>query len=419
MKKLNLTTVLAAIIVLAMGLGGQVQAQFQSDFQIKQNFDRDHARLLDELKMVSSVPDAAALVDQVNRMEAQYRDHQLLLDRVLYPETLVQRVRNLRELANATRMHLERIGQKGDTIVILEQRIAELTDDAERYQALADSLRRELEAMRRSRDANAAQARRLRQELDQRDAFIIKMIDSTFVAYQNVNLQSLSRAERRDLALEIDAQNVFGFIETVIDNNLAFLDTHTQLSTVDFLKLYSVQTEFDRMWSNMGRDLAEMYVAETDRQDRLATIENKINEWEMLIDDAAWSALASSFDAAGINLSSFSNSLQFYTALNSYLDTAIARAQEGGSEEELAAYQQFADLWFNDVKPSWQEYLVDANLMTYDNFNTIDQKLADWKLNAQPTSNLMAILLGLAVIVALIFLGLWIKSRSGSSSSKA
>lgn len=416
MKKLNLTTVLAAIIVLAMGLGGQVQAQFQSDFQIKQNFDRDHARLLDELKMVSSVPDAAALVDQVNRMEAQYRDHQLLLDRVLYPETLVQRVRNLRELANATRMHLERIGQKGDTIVILEQRIAELTDDAERYQALADSLRRELEAMRRSRDANAAQARRLRQELDQRDAFIIKMIDSTFVAYQNVNLQSLSRAERRDLALEIDAQNVFGFIETVIDNNLAFLDTHTQLSTVDFLKLYSVQTEFDRMWSNMGRDLAEMYVAETDRQDRLTTIENKINEWEMLIDDAAWSALASSFDAAGINLSSFSNSLQFYTALNSYLDAAIARAQEGGSEEELAAYQQFADLWFNDVKPSWQEYLVDANLMTYDNFNTIDQKLADWKLNAQPTSNLMAILLGLAVIVALIFLGLWIKSRSGSSS---
>lgn len=418
MKKLNLTTVLAAIIVLAMGLGVQVQAQFQSDFQIKQNFDRDHARLLDELKMVSSVPDAAALVDQVNRMEAQYRDHQLLLDRVLYPETLVQRIRNLRELANATRMHLERIGQKGDTIVILEQRIAELTDDAERYQALADSLRRELEAMRRSRDANAAQARRLRQELDQRDAFIIKMIDSTFVAYQNVNLQSLSRAERRDLALEIDAQNVFGFIETVIDNNLAFLDTHTQLSTADFLKLYSVQTEFDRMWNNMGRDLAEMYVAEVDRQDRLETIEGKINEWEMLIDDAAWSALASSFDAAGINLSSFSNSLQFYTALNSYLDAAIARVQEeGGSEEELAAYQQFADLWYNDVKPSWQEYLVAANLMTYDNFNTVDQKLADWKLNAQPTSNLMAILLGLAVLVALIFLGLWIKSRGGSSQA--
>lgn len=417
MKKLNLTTVLAAIIVLAMGLGGQVQAQFQSDFQIKQNFDRDHARLLDELKMVSSVPDAAALVDQVNRMEAQYRDHQLLLDRVLYPETLVQRIRNLRELANATRMHLERIGQKGDTIVILEQRIAELTDDAERYQALADSLRRELEAMRRSRDANAAQARRLRQELDQRDAFIIKMIDSTFVAYQNVNLQSLSRAERRDLALEIDAQNVFGFIETVIDNNLAFLDTHTQLSTADFLKLYSVQTEFDRMWSNMGRDLAEMYVAETDRQDRLATIESKINEWEMLVDDAAWSALASSFDAAGITLSSFSNSLQFYTALNNYLDTAVARAMEAGSEEELAAYQQFADLWYNDVKPSWQEYLVEANLMTYDNFNTIDQKLADWKLNAQPTSNLMAILLGLAVIVALILLGLWIKARGSSSQA--
>jgi len=370
--------------------------------------------MLDALKAVQTSQDVDQLMRDINDMERRYRDSATLLNRILYPETLQARMANLRELGQATSAHIARINEKGDTVVVLEERIAELTNDATRYQQRADSLNNELNAMRRSRDANAAQARRLRQELDKRDSFIIRMVrmvDSTFVAYQNVNLQSLSPAERRGLVLEIDAQNVLGYIESVVDNNISFLNTHTQLSTQDFLRLYSVQVEFSRMWENMGYDLAQIYVSETRRGERLSSIVTKVDSWQNLIDNAAWTTLSDAFAQKDIELRPFSNSLQFYTSLNTYLDEAIARAQESGSDEEVASYQQFADFWFGDVKPRWQQYLVSANLMTHENFNTIDQKLTEWKLQAQPTSYTILIFLGLAILVILILLALWIMER--------
>ncbi|MFO8028266.1 MAG: hypothetical protein R6U28_00220 [Cyclonatronaceae bacterium] len=411
MEKLTIRTVLATLLVLAVGFSGQVQAQFQSDFQIKQNFDRDHAEVLDHLKTIQAPDEVDQVNEKLDEMERRYRDHADLLNRVLYPETLQGRLTNLQELTQVTEERLQRLSESGDTIVVLEERIAELTTDATRYQEQADSLNNELAAMRRSRDANAAQARRLRQELDQRDAFIINMVDSIFVAYENVDLESLSPSERRGLVLEIDAQNVLGYIESVVDNNISFLDTHTELSTQDFLKLYGTQVEFDRMWENMGHDLAQIYVTETRRDERVSAIVEKIDEWEMLIDDAAWSTLSDAFSQNNIELAPFSNSLEFYTSLNTYLDEAIARAEESGGEEELAVYQRFADFWFSDVKPRWQEYLIDADLMTYENFNTIDEKLTEWKLHAQPTSYTMLILLGLAIVLIIILLVLWLMAR--------
>ncbi len=411
MEKLTIRTVLATLLVLAVGFSGQVQAQFQSDFQIKQNFDRDHAEVLDNLKTIQAPDEVDQVNEKLDEMERRYRDHADLLNRVLYPETLQGRLTNLQELTQVTEERLQRLSESGDTIVVLEERIAELTTDATRYQEQADSLNNELAAMRRSRDANAAQARRLRQELDQRDAFIINMVDSIFVAYENVDLESLSPSERRGLVLEIDAQNVLGYIESVVDNNISFLDTHTELSTQDFLKLYGTQVEFDRMWENMGHDLAQIYVTETRRDERVSAIVEKIDEWEMLIDDAAWSTLSDAFSQNNIELAPFSNSLEFYTSLNTYLDEAIARAEESGGEEELAVYQRFADFWFSDVKPRWQEYLIDADLMTYENFNTIDEKLTEWKLHAQPTSYTMLILLGLAIVLIIILLVLWLMAR--------
>ena len=412
MEKLTIKTVLATLLLLAVGFSGQVQAQFQSDFQIKQNFDQDHAEVLEALKTIQTAEEVDEVIEMLNEMESRYRDNESLLNRVLYPETVQGRMTNLRELTQVTGERISRIGEKGDTIVVLEERIAELSTDATRYQQRADSLNDELSAMRRSRDANAAQARRLRQELDKRDAFIIKMVDSIFVAYENVDLQSLSPAERRGLVLEIDAQNVMGYIESVVDNNISFLNTHTELSTQDFLKLYGVQVEFNRMWENMGYDLAQIYVAETRRSERIGSIVEKVDEWEMLIDDAAWTTLSDAFAQNNIELAPFSNSLEFYTSLNTYLDEAIARAEENGSDEEVAMYQRFADFWFSTVKPNWQEYLIDANLMTYENFNTIDEKLTEWKLHAQPTTYTMLILLGLAIVLILILLALWLQARN-------
>ncbi len=418
MEKLTIKTVLATLLVLAVGFTGQVQAQFQSDFQIKQNFDRDHAEVLEALKTIQTSDEVNEVNEKLNEMESRYRDSATLLNRVLYPETLDGRMTNLRELTHVTGDRIARIGEKGDTIVVLEERISELTTDATRYQQRADSLNNQLAAMRRSRDANAAQARRLRQELDKRDAFIIKMVDSIFVAYEKVDLQSLSPAERRGLALEIDAQNVMGYIESVVDNNISFLNTHTELSTEDFLKLYGVQVEFNRMWENMGYDLAQVYVAETRRSERIGSIVEKVDEWQMLIDDAAWTTLSDAFAQNNIELAPFSNSLEFYTSLNTYLDEAIARAEDNGSDEEVENYQRFADFWFGTVKPRWQEYLIEANLMTYENFNTIDEKLTEWKLQAQPTSYTMLILLGLAIVLILVLLALWLTARGRDVSRK-
>ena len=415
----------AILLALSFGLSSQAQAQFQSDYEIRQNFLEENQRLFQDLKEVDDLEEAENLIDEINQLEDQYSDHSDLLDRVFSPETYDQRVTNLRELAEVTHRRLQRLDATEGDVSHLDEEIAQLSDSLEQNNERIGELESQLASMRNARNAYRNQSANLRRQISERDEFILDMVDSIFVAYNDIELESLSPAEVEELGLDVDIENVLGHIESVIDNNINFLDTHTQLSSEDFLHLYAVQVEFERMWENLGPKLANIYEGQQERQQRLSAIDSDMNEWRNQVDESAWSSVSAAFDEYGIDIMEFDDAVSFYTSLNTYLDDAIERAQEeGGSEEELERYQQFADVWTEEVKIRWQPHLVDANLLNYENVASVDDKLSTWKVNAQPRSYAFLMYLGLAVVIILILGGLWLRERSQnqtqqSSGSKA
>lgn len=413
MTKQATITFFSILLALSLGLSSQAVAQFQSDFEVRKNFLDENERIFQELKDAETLEEAEELLDEIDELNDQYSAHADFLDRVLSPESFDQRITNFRELAEVTRERISRLDDRDADVSDLDEQIAAMSDSLAESNERINELESQLASLRRDRNAFRNQSANLRAQLNSRDEFILDMVDSIFVAYNDIDLATLSPGEVEELGLEIDIQNVLGHIESVIQNNIDFLDTHTELSAQDFLNLYAVQVEFERMWNNLGPKLANIYAGQAEREQQLQDINSGMNEWSNKVDDSAWSSVAAAFDERDIEVTAFDDAVSFYTSLSSYLDDAIQRAQdEGGSDEELERYREFADVWREEVKVDWQPHLINANLLDYENVASLDDKLSDWKVYAQPRSYAFLMYLGLALVIILVLGGLWLNERN-------
>lgn len=405
--------------VFLIGLSMNTQAQVQSDYEIKQNFDREYAEVHEGLKTATTSAEVQELLDKIDQMGATYGEHRDLMDRVLYPETLTASMNRLRDITQTSYSYVIRIEQQTGNVMELERQLAELSQQVQLNLVQADSLRTELDRMTRSRNANAAAARQLRDQLRQRDELILSMVDSVFVSYDRLNLASLSRAEREELGLRVDVENVLGHINSVVEGNISFIDTNTQLSAADFLRLKAVQVEFEKVWVNIGPKLAMIYTPSAQRENRLTEINEGIDRWRQRVSQSVWRSLAAAFESRNIEVASFDDPVSFYTALNNYVDSSLSRVEaSGGNEDELQSYERFANVWHNDIKVNWQKFLIDSEILTYENVATIDRKLANWNAQAQPTSALSWILIGILGLIVIVLIVVLVAQRKKTAPVK-
>lgn len=413
--------VLAMLLLIFSALSPQpVAAQQQSDYQIVRSYQSEYAAILNEIKTLNSVDEAEQLLNRINRVNNEYRGNANIINRYIFPEDLNSQITNLRDLTNASRSYLATVAEQGDEITRLNDRISELTSEIDRYNDETESLQNELADMTRSRNANRAVARDLRNRLAERDEFILGLVDSLFIAYDNLELSSLSSAEQEAFTLRADTDNVIGHIGTVVDNNISFIDTHTQLSSEDFLNLRAQYEAFEGAWSKLGNKLAGLYESGDEGVAQIEEVNDRMMTWKNRLDESVWRSLAASFENQGISLNSFDSSQTFYSALNSYIDDALGTLEEqGGSEEAKAEYENFADVWNKDVKTSWQEYIIDGRVLSYENVATIDRKLSSWSVASEPpAANYLLLAAGLGLL-ALILLVLFITKGSGSKKPEA
>ncbi|MCH8485790.1 MAG: hypothetical protein LAT75_02925 [Candidatus Cyclonatronum sp.] len=397
--------VMAVMLLFFSGLSLTVTAQ-QSDFERVRSYQNEYNVILGQVKAIESINDAEEIILRINQLEREFEEYAGLINRFIFPDEFTVQLTNLREISRAAREYLIRIGEQDQTIQELTDQISELTSELERFSDETESLRSQLQNMTRDRNANRAMAQNLRRELDSRDDFILNLVDSLFVAYDNMDIGSLSAAERQEMTLRADRENVVGHIKAIVESNISFVDTHSDLSSEDFLRLRTVQQRFADSWNNLGTRLAGMYESSATQQQQLSDVNDLMTTWNNRIEQSVWRSLETTFANAGINLSSFNSSSSFYAALNTYIDGALQRtAVDGGSDEELARYNTFAGVWFNDVKQRWNPFLTEGRILTFENIATIDRKLSDWNVSAQPPGPnylLFVILLGLVVLALLV-----------------
>jgi hypothetical protein len=405
------TAVLTFVFLIALSITSN--AQVQSDYEIYQNFNREYTEILNGLKTAETADEMQDLLDRVEELESTGEEHREMLNRVMYPETVNDHLSSLRELTQASYNHLVRIEQQGESIREFERQVGDLSGQMERNILQSDSLRVELERMTRSRNANASAARQLREQLQERDELILAMVDSLMISYDRLDLASLSRAEREELGLRVDVENVLGHIASVIESNISFIDTNTQLSAADFLRLKTVQVEFENVWTNIGPRLAVIYTPSAQRENRLTEINEGIDRWRQRINQSVWRSIAAAFENRNIEIESFDDDVSFYTALNNYVDSSLSRVEAGGgSEEELQEYERFANVWHNDIKVNWQRFLIDSEILTYENIATIDRKLMNWNIQAQPTSVMMWVWIGILALIILVLIVILVTQRN-------
>ncbi|MCC5933439.1 MAG: hypothetical protein JJU35_04275 [Balneolales bacterium] len=397
--------VMAVMLLFFSGLSLTVTAQ-QSDFERVRSYQNEYNVILGQVKAIETINDAEEIILRINQLEREFEEYAGLINRFIFPDEFTVQLTNLREISRAAREYLIRIGEQDQTIQELTDQISELTSELERFSDETESLRSQLQNMTRDRNANRAMAQNLRRELDSRDDFILNLVDSLFVAYDNMDIGSLSAAERQEMTLRADRENVVGHIKAIVESNISFVDTHSDLSSEDFLRLRTVQQRFADSWNNLGTRLAGMYESSATQQQQLSDVNDLMTTWNNRIEQSVWRSLETTFANAGINLSSFNSSSSFYAALNTYIDGALQRtAVDGGSDEELARYNTFAGVWFNDVKQRWNPFLTEGRILTFENIATIDRKLSDWNVSAQPPGPnylLFVILLGLVVLALLV-----------------
>lgn len=411
---------MAALLLFLSLTAASVQAQQkpQSDYQIVHSFNTRYGQISDSLETVTSAENAQKLVSETSALNQQYAQNSQLLSKVLYPETYSEHMRKLQNRANATYSRLQVIEEQNQKLSQLNQQVsnyaAQLSELNRRTDSLSTAMRRESTNSQRK----SSLISRYRESLQQRDAFVQSLIDTLYQTYKSMNADSLKALETAEKKKIGSSGDLIAFLKTMAQQNINFLNSHPNLNTDEYLRMYALQAEFSDLWNKLGDKIVNIYAEKGNQKQVKTDISNTFNTWHSQVAGATFKAIASTFSEAGLDLPQFSDAAGFYNSLNTYLDGVIKASRENASNAQYQKFQKFSNLWNNTVKPDWAEYLVNGHILTYENISTIDQKVTQWGQLAQPRSYAMFIYLGIAVLI-IIILGILLYRANASTKPSA
>tara|TARA_R100001143_G_scaffold63515_2_gene71260 strand:+ start:54427 stop:55647 length:1221 start_codon:yes stop_codon:yes gene_type:complete len=392
---------LSFITILLLLLPSQVSAQ-QSDFQIIQDFRTGYSELLNKVENAVSTDELNEISEEISSFEAQYANHESLINDAIYPDTfdgLMQDLENNFNISNANISVIEQLNNRVEDLVdemdLFRNRISDMNQEMV-------TLEERIEQSSENESRQAALIRQYRLNIDQRDVFVSNFLEELVERYQNMD--SSARSEISDASDRLQ-DNPVDILKTILSEYIQLANSDISLNLSDYVSMRAQHGYFSNVWDRIGTQLTETFVpdgpvvAEQEVEDLLVA-------WQAAIDNNLWETLAASFSENDIELEPFSSSSEFYTSLNSYIDSSYEASLESNSEQDYQRFLNFNSFWNNTVKANWGELLTTGNVLTYSEISAIDMKLNDWGEASSPTSNLMFILLivSIAVIVGLVVL---------------
>jgi hypothetical protein len=410
------TITLITALLLFCTTQGFAQQEELSDFEIQKSFKAQLAEYKSKIDTVSTADSAQAIFQYVQAFDSTYQDHRELINKSIYPDTYKQQVQELKQAAKLAVNRLQKMEQQDQQVTNLQLRllayqehVAALTDDA-------DSLRQAMQESIESEKQLSGMVRNYRQNLEDRDELILAFIDSTVVAYQQMDLQALQDLENMDNKSRINSDgDALKMIQDISTENLNILkENSSKLRLQDYMRMHTVQQQFEQMWSRLGNKITEVYGG-NDAEEIAQNIDQNVEEWDKLLGSKTFATLQDSLQAKGLDVNSFENSEGFYNSVNSYLDQKIKQSQDGSSQADYQHFQAFQDFW-NKVERQWSGPFQEADIMTSSQMATISEKTDRWSQNAKPASNTMLYLLIGAILLALVFGGLFIREKQSSGT---
>lgn len=381
--------------------------QVQSDYEIQKEFKEKLTSFQQQLEEADSSEYVKSIVSDVEQFEQNYNEHEELLDQVLYPETFEQKIDELKKSSKLTMNRLVLIEEQNSRMGEMETRLAGYESDLAQLDRRSDSLQQAMQKSVESEKQLSGMVRQYRESLEKRDELVLSFIDSLIIAYEQMDLESATDLENMDAKSRFESNgNALMMLYAISDENIRILKNNSaKLRMEDYMRMADVHASFDRMWTQLGDKITNVYQND-DAEVKAEQIDNNIAEWKSLLKDQIFTSIHGSLIEQGIELQEFSTSEGMYSTITTYLDEEIASSEEGATDENYEKFNRFKDFW-NEVELKWASNLQRAEILTGEQLSVINQKIYTWSKHAEPRSNILVYLFGfsvLAIVTLSIFL---------------
>lgn len=354
----------------------------QQDYNTVKKFKESLQEIELAIKDADSLDQLDDIEIQIDKLEQNYSEMKVLLDKSLYPDDFTTSITKLRK---------QLFTRKGDftKITVLTTKVSELTLQLEQLNEQNLELISKVQAlteMSKSDHNKISQLQKsiasLQLSLKKRDELVISILDSLLPS-GFTSVGNLSSNEKQKIISKAKETNIIDNIENAIDENIKFLQV-TDLAPGDIESMNDKRQKFQNTWENIGDKISEIYSAKGKSVYNLTKIGSSFAKWKAAINMAAWKSINNSFVNNGINLNRFSNGNEFTSAIKTFITNEI-KNEDLQTESSGNKYEAFADSgWFGNVKPDWVPFLIDNNLLTDAQKDTIEANIARWKDVAEP-----------------------------------
>ncbi|WP_020402945.1 coiled-coil domain-containing protein [Gracilimonas tropica] len=396
MRSLTKVTVIAFTLVLG-GLNAFAQT---SDYQVKKEFENTYSQLKTAVTMASSTAELDSLQSEISDLQENYDAKSSLLDDALYPQTFQGSIEELKQLARSSKSKVMVIEDQNERLASLSDELSSYKSEVNRLNSRTDSLMMAIRNSESSEKDLSALVQRYRESMEERDEFMLNMIDSLFMTYKDIQsdkFQEIANQEKQRILQE--SENPLQVLQSVINENIATLKSAgNSLQTEDYLRMYVVQNRFDEVWDQIGGDLVQMYGGDNKTQWK-NNMENALSDWRASASKNMWSSLDAYLENNNVELSAFDNNESFYRAIENFVTNATKASRDKVlTEENYETFQVFHDIWNGKIKNDWGKFVQEGEVLTMSQISTIDNEMMTWKEHAQPRSFLIPILFGISLL---------------------
>lgn len=391
---------LSIIFILAVYSNSSVA---QQDYKIVQNFKAKYQQIETNIKSADSLAQLNQLEATINQFESDYSGNKALLDKSLYPDDFNSSIEKLRNELAVRKGDFTQISTLATQVTTLSSQV----DDLNKQNATLLVQVRDLTEQSKIDKNKIKQLERtvyaLRSSMRKRDELVMDMIDSLMPADLR-NKGTLTTQEKQNIYSESQKKNILDNIRLAVQENIRFLQV-TSLKPDDIKVIKEKQQAFEKTWQSFGPKIIAIYSEKGKNVTAAEKVDSAFTAWHTAITMEAWNSISNDFANLGINLNRFSNGSEFTQVIKDYAQDEIKNAKVKG-ESSLKDYETFADTaWFGNIKPTWVPYLIDNNMLTEAQKDTIEANIAQWKEVANPgVSYILYIVIALLLILIIILI---------------
>lgn len=401
MKKLILINCITVLMLLA---GIIIPAFAQSDYEIVKNFQQRYNQIEEKIKSAKNLDELNSLIVEIDRLRNDNIDHKTLLDRGLYPENFDSSLEKLRmslvirnqDFTTIDVLHIENMQLK-EQVDALNKRNTDLINQIQQYEFINKKNAKKLAEL----ESLVAE---LKTSLKQRDELIIGIVDSLMP--QLMKEPGLLTSEDKDKVYQqAEKNNVLLNVKRSLQDNIRFIKV-TTLEPNDLNEIKSEQGKFSDFWGDTGLKLIDIYSKKNEKAQELREIDSLYSVWIKTVAREAWGNIKAEFAFNGINLVDFKNGEQFTNVVTSFIDDEIKNIGVKSVEESESSFSSFTDsTWFKVIGPKWIPYLLDNQMLTTEQKDSIESKISVWKQKITPASlDWIYILVGVLAVVGFGFM---------------